>query len=245
MNGRRTVVTDITPDKHRAEPALFLIHILTASGAPIALIALLAGARGNWQEMFAWLGLALVVDGIDGPLARRFNIAERLPRWSGASLDFVIDYATYVFLPAFALSASPMLDQPWNWICGGLVVFTGALYFADNGMKTHDKAFKGFPACWNMVVFGLMLLSPSQGFTIAVVLACCVFTFMPVRFVHPVRVKRWRPLTLAMTIAWLVTAGIGLFNEMSLTEPQAIIFALSSLYLLTVSALHQALERYF
>ncbi len=144
-----------------------------------------------------------------------------------------------------ALSASPMLDQPWNWICGGLVVFTGALYFADNGMKTHDKAFKGFPACWNMVVFGLMLLSPSQGFTIAVVLACCVFTFMPVRFVHPVRVKRWRPLTLAMTIAWLVIAGVGLFNEMSLTEPQAIIFALSSLYLLTVSALHQALERYF
>ena len=75
--------------------------------------------------------------------------------WSGASLDFVIDYATYVFLPAFALSWSLMLSSPWNWICGGLVVFTGALYFADNGMKTPDGSFKGFPAGWNMVVFGL------------------------------------------------------------------------------------------
>ncbi len=242
--GKVNAVTDITPEKRSHVPALFLIHVLTASGAPIALAALLAGARGNWQEMFVWLGLALVVDGIDGPLARKYNIAERLPRWSGASLDFVIDYATYVFLPAFALAAGPMLDRPWNWICGGLVVFTGALYFADNGMKTHDKAFKGFPACWNMVVFGLMLLSPSQGFTIAVVLACCLFTFMPVRFVHPVRVKRWRPLTLVMTAAWLAAAGIGLWNEMTLSEPMAWVFGISSLYLLTVSAVHQALERY-
>lgn len=107
-------MTDVTPGKVAPEPALFLIHILTASGAPIALIALLAGAQGKWDEMFAWLGLALFVDGIDGPLARKYNIAERLPRWSGASLDFVIDYATYVFLPAFALSWSLMLSSPWN-----------------------------------------------------------------------------------------------------------------------------------
>ncbi|MBO6508452.1 MAG: phosphatidylcholine synthase, partial [Roseibium sp.] len=108
-------MTDLTPGKEAPEPALFLIHMLTASGAPIALVALLAGAQGNWAGMFAWLGLAFFIDGIDGPLARRYNIAERLPRWSGASLDFVIDYATYVFLPAFALSWSLMLDQPWNW----------------------------------------------------------------------------------------------------------------------------------
>ncbi|ADZ70669.1 CDP-alcohol phosphatidyltransferase family protein [Polymorphum gilvum] len=237
-------MTDITPDKDVPEPALFLIHVLTASGAPIALIALLAGARGNWAELFAWLGLALVVDGIDGPLARRFQIAKRLPRWSGASLDFVIDYATYVFLPAFALSASTMLDQPWNWICGGLVVFTGALYFADNGMKTPDGAFKGFPAGWNMVVFGLMVLSPSQGFTIGFVLLCCLFTFLPVRFVHPVRVVRWRPLTLAVTAAWFVAAATAVIDGMVLSGLSAWILALSSFYLLTVSAIHQALERY-
>nr|WP_244318689.1 phosphatidylcholine synthase [Roseibium hamelinense] len=218
---------------------------MTASGAPIALIALLAGARGAWGEMFAWLGLALFVDGIDGPLARKYRIAERLPRWSGASLDFVIDYATYVFLPAFALSASGMLPQPWNWICGGLVVFTGALYFADNGMKTPDGSFKGFPAGWNMVVFGLMALSPSVTFTISFVLLCCVLTFLPIRFVHPVRVKRWRPLTLLVTLIWFGAAAMAIVDGMALTGLAASILTAASFYLFLVSAAQQLLERYF
>lgn len=237
-------MTDVTPDKETREPALFLIHLLTASGAPIALIALLAGSRGEWSEMFAWLGLALLVDGIDGPLARKFNIAERLPRWSGASLDYVIDYATYVFLPAFALSASDMLPQPWNWICGGLIVFTGALYFADNGMKTPDCAFKGFPAGWNMVVFGLMVLSPSEMFTIAFVLFCCVMTFMPIKFVHPVRVIRWRVLTLAVTFVWFGAAAMAVLNGMELEGVPGLLLTASSLYLFFVAAVQQVLDRF-
>ncbi len=236
-------MADITPGKERTEPALFLIHILTASGAPIALVALLAGARENWAEMFAWLGLAFFIDGIDGPLARRYKIAERLPRWSGASLDFVIDYATYVFLPAFALSWSLMLTSPWNWICGGLVVFTGALYFADNGMKTPDGSFKGFPAGGNMVVFGLMVLSPSQSFTIMFVLLCCALTFAPVRFVHPVRVRRWRMITLPVTLLWMGLAAYAILDGMALNGPLAWAFTAASFYLLLVSAVQQLLDR--
>ncbi|NVK36266.1 MAG: phosphatidylcholine synthase [Rhodobacteraceae bacterium] len=237
-------MTEYSPEDDAKDPALFLIHMLTALGAPIALVALLAGARGAWGEMFAWLGLALVVDGIDGPLARRFNIAERLPRWSGASLDFVIDYATYVFLPAFALSGSGMLPTPWNWICGGLVVFTGALYFADNGMKTPDGSFKGFPAGWNMAVFGLMVLSPSVPFTIAFVLFCCVLTFMPMRFTHPVRVKKWRYATLAVTSVWFVSAGFAVVNGMSADGLVFWALTASSLYLFFIAGIQQFLERY-
>lgn len=222
---------------------LFLIHVLTALGAPIALLALLAGARGDWAMLFIWLGIALVIDGIDGPLARRYDIARRMPQWSGASLDFVIDYATYVFLPAFALAASDMLSTPWNWICGGLVVFTGALYFADNGMKQPDGSFKGFPAGWNMVVFGLMVLSSSQLFTVLFVVALCVLTFAPVRFVHPVRVVRWRPLTLGVTLVWFVAAGLAIADGMSAEGIVKWLLAGSSLYLLSVSALHQVFER--
>ncbi|MCA1296991.1 CDP-alcohol phosphatidyltransferase family protein [Stappia indica] len=222
---------------------LFLIHVLTALGAPIALLALLAGAQGNWPMLFIWLGIALVVDGIDGPLARRFDIARRMPQWSGASLDFVIDYATYVFLPAFALAGSGMLDGPWNWICGGLVVFTGALYFADNAMKQPDGSFKGFPAGWNMVVFGLMVLSSSQVFTVLFVLALCVLTFAPIRFVHPVRVTRWRGLTLTVTLVWFIAAGFAVANGMSAEGLVKWALSLSSLYLLLVSAVQQLLER--
>lgn len=237
-------MTDFPHERTPQEPALFLIHMLTALGAPVALVALLAGARGAWAEMFAWLGLALVIDGVDGPLARKYDIAHRLPRWSGASLDFVIDYATYVFLPAFALSASGMISSPWSWICGGLVVFTGALYFADNGMKTPDGSFKGFPGGWNMVVFGLMALSPSEGFTIGFVLFCCVLTFLPIRFVHPVRVKRWRPLTLGITLVWFVAAGIAVADGMSVDGPAAMVLTAASLYLFCVSGIQQFCERF-
>lgn len=238
-------MTDISSQKHAPDRALFLIHVLTAMGAPIALAALLAGAGGEWASMFAWLGLALIVDGVDGPLARRFKIAQKLPRWSGASLDFVIDYATYVFLPAFALSASGMLAQPWNWICGGLVVFTGALYFADNGMKTPDGSFKGFPAGWNMVVFGLMALSPSQTLTIVFVLACCILTFLPVRFIHPVRVQRWRKVTLCMTGLWFACAALAIIEDMQLHGTISLILGLCCVYLFFVGMVQQLLDRYF
>ena len=221
---------------------LFLIHVLTALGAPVALLALLAGAQGNWSTMFIWLGVALVIDGVDGPLARRFDIANRMPQWSGASLDFVIDYATYVFLPAFALASSGLLSTPWNWICGGLIVFTGALYFADNGMKQPDGSFKGFPAGWNMAVFGLMVLSSSQLFTVLIVFTLCALTFAPIRFIHPVRVKRWRLLTLAVTLIWFIAAGFAVANGMSAEGVVKWLLALSSLYLLGVSGLHQILE---
>lgn len=224
--------------------ALFLIHILTALGAPVALLALLAGARGEWEILFCWLGLALLIDGIDGPLARRFQIAARMPRWSGAALDFVIDYATYVFLPAFVLAGSSMLSSPWNWICGGLVVFTGALYFADNAMKQPDGSFKGFPAGWNMVVFGLMALSPSENFTIGFVIACCVLTFSPIRFVHPVRVSRWRAATLSVTFVWFVAAGFAIAQSMTPAPLTMWALALASIYLLTVSAVQQVIDRF-
>ena len=230
-------------DRLKSAHPLFLIHVLTALGAPIALLALLAGSRGDWTMLFVWLGIALVIDGIDGPLARHFDIARRMPQWSGASLDFVIDYATYVFLPAFALAASGMLSTPWNWICGGLVVFTGALYFADNGMKQPDGSFKGFPAGWNMVIFGLMVLSSSQVFTVLFVVALCALTFAPIRFVHPVRVVRWRPLTLAVTLLWFVAAGFAIADGMSADGPVKWLLVATSIYLLGVSALHQLLER--
>src|SRR5215471_12686262 len=91
----------------------FVIHILTASGAALALLALIAAVDRAWSAMFLWLGLALIVDGIDGPLARRFDVARTLPRWSGDTLDLVVDFVTYVFVPAYAISHSGLLPGLW------------------------------------------------------------------------------------------------------------------------------------
>jgi phosphatidylcholine synthase len=176
----------------------FAIHLLTASGAGLALLALMEAVREHWAMMFVWLGIALLVDGIAGPLARRLNVANALPDWSGDMLDLVVDFLTYVFVPAYAIVASKLLLPIAGPLVGIAIVMSGALYFADRRMKTDDNHFRGFPALWNAAAFYLLLLKPSPGLATAVLAAFVVLTFMPFHTLHPIRTRRWRPLTLAL-----------------------------------------------
>ena len=140
--------------------AAFSVHIFTAMGAGIALIAMLEAVREHWAAMFAWLGLALVVDALDGPMARRFDVVRLQPNWSGEVLDLVVDFVTYVFVPAYAITASGLLLPVVAPLLGAGIVVSGALYFADRRMKTDDNHFRGFPALWNAAAFYLFLLHP-------------------------------------------------------------------------------------
>jgi phosphatidylcholine synthase len=185
----------------------FSIHILTACGAALALLALLAATRGDWPLMFLWLGVALVVDAVDGPLARAANVKEMLPRWSGETLDLVVDYTTYVFVPAYAVAAAGLMAQPWATVAASVIAVTGTLYFADRDMKTSDNFFRGFPAVWNVVAFYLLLLRPAPAVAAAAIALFAVLTFVPVMFVHPFRVRRWRGVTVALLTLWAVLAG--------------------------------------
>jgi phosphatidylcholine synthase len=184
----------------------FFVHILTACGAALALLALIAATRDAWPLMFILLGLALFVDGIDGPLARRFKVAETLPRWSGDVLDLVVDFTTYVFVPAYAIAASRLMPDALAIAAGIAVAITGALYFADRDMKTVDNHFRGFPAVWNLIAFYLLLLRPEPWLAAVTVALFAVLTFVPVRFVHPFRVRRLRWLTVALLALWGVLA---------------------------------------
>src|SRR4051812_13973464 len=184
----------------------FSVHILTACGAALALLALLAATRGDWPLMFLWLGVALVVDAIDGPIARAVNVAEAWPRWSGDTLDLVVDYTTYVFVPAYAVAAAGLMPQGWATTAGAAIAITGTLYFAKRDMKTADNFFRGFPAVWNLIVFYLLLLKPAPAVTAAVIALCAVLTFVPVRFVHPFRVRRLRTVTVALLTLWAALA---------------------------------------
>src|SRR5436305_3019900 len=138
----------------------FSIHIFTASGAALALFALFAAIEHNWSLTFLLLGVALFVDGIDGTLARKLDVARRLPPWSGDVLDLVVDYLNYVFIPAFVVVASGLLPPVAAIPCAVAIIISGALYFADRAMKTRDNYFSGFPAVWNVPVFYLLLLKP-------------------------------------------------------------------------------------
>ena len=125
----------------------FAVHGLTASGAAFALVALILATGGQWSAMFVCLGLALIVDAVDGPLARAFKVAEVLPRWSGDTLDNVVDFVTYVFVPAYAIAGSGLMPPALALPAGIVIVITGAIYFADRQMKTADNYFRGFPGC--------------------------------------------------------------------------------------------------
>ena len=184
----------------------FAVHIFTACGAALALLALILASGGHWAAMFFCLGLALIVDGADGPLAREFKVAEVLPRWSGETLDLIVDFTTYVFVPAYAIAASGLLPHALAVPAGIVVVLTGALYFADRQMKTSDNYFHGFPAVWNLGAFYLYLLEPPEWLAAGMIAALAVLTFAPVKFLHPLRVKRLRPFNIALLAAWAVLA---------------------------------------
>ena len=115
----------------RMRLAAFGVHVFTALGAGIALIAMLEAVREHWANMFCWLGVALIVDAIDGPLARKFDVMRLQPNWSGDTLDLVVDFLTYVFVPAYAVTASGLLLPLAAPLLGIGIMVSGALYFAD------------------------------------------------------------------------------------------------------------------
>jgi phosphatidylcholine synthase len=194
---------------------IFAIHLLTASGAALAFLATMFATLGAWSEMFLTLGIALIVDAIDGPLARRFDIAARLPRWSGETLDLVVDFLTYVFVPAYAIAVSGMVSLDLGLACGALMVFSGALYFADRQMKTEDNYFRGFPALWNLAAFYLFLIEPPPAVIAGIIVALAILTFVPVPFLHPLRVVHWRPVTIVAMVLWAVLAIVTVFEDMA------------------------------
>lgn len=185
----------------------YLVHLLTASGAVFAMLALLEAVQEDWAMMFFWLVVAFAVDGIDGPLARKVDVKTNAPLVDGVLLDLIIDYLTYVFIPAFALFQSDLLPGWTGWFAIIVITFMSAIYFADTRMKTNDNSFSGFPGCWNMVVLVLFALKPGFLTILFFVVVLAIAMLIPIKFVHPFRTERWRSITLPMAFAWTFFAG--------------------------------------
>jgi phosphatidylcholine synthase len=213
-------VTEPTPPILPGHPAflrtlVFLVHLLTASGAAFSLLALVAAIEWHWPQMFGWLAVALFVDGIDGILARKLRAAETWPRFSGDTLDLVVDYLSYVLVPALAIETGAILPPSLEMAAAAAILVSSAIYFADRKMKTDNWYFRGFPATWNLIAFYLFLLRPDPRLALAIVVAFVALTFLPVLFIHPLRVKRLRPLNIALTAIWCVLAILTLWLDFS------------------------------
>ena len=220
----------------------YFVHMFTATGAVFSMLAMLAAVEGEWSLMFLWLVVALIVDGVDGPMARRYDVKAKAPIIDGVLLDLIIDYLTYVFIPAFALFNSGLLPGWAGWLSIIVITFASVLYFADTRMKTADSSFSGFPACWNMVAVVVFATKPDFEVILGVVVVLSVTMFLRVKFVHPVRTRRWRSITLPVAVAWVALATWAAWSDFA--QPLAVTWGLilASLYLMVAGGLQQLSE---
>ncbi len=206
------------------------VHAFTATGAALGLMALLAASGGEWAASFAWLGAALIVDGTDGPLARRLEVKRVLPRFSGEDLDKIIDYVTYVTVPAFMVARGPIVPEGFRLPLAAAIMMTSLYHFSDKQSKTADGYFAGFPAIWNIVILYCFVLAIPPALAASLTALCAMLTFVPFRFVHPLRVRRLRGLTLAVMAIWGIAAVAAVAAGFPGTGAVQLIFVLAAAY---------------
>lgn len=182
----------------------YLVHVFTASGLIPIMLSVDAVWQGDARLALIWLGVAMLVDGLDGPLARRFEVAKYAPQIDGAILDHVIDFTSYCFLPALMIYHFALVPQGFAIAATSFLLMTSLYCFANREAKTEQYDFRGFPALWNIVVFYMIVFESGPWLNLAAILFFGLATFAPTRFIHPVRVVALRRLTIPLLAVWTV-----------------------------------------
>lgn len=210
------------------------VHFLTASGAVCGLLALQSTAAENWGTAFLWLGAALLIDAIDGPLARRVDVTGVLPRFDGSNLDQAVDYLNYCAVPAFLLLESPILQGAPALIAASVILLSSLFHFSDRQSKTADGYFVGFPAIWNIVVFYLFVFDFGDAGALAAVAVFAGLTVVPLKWLHPFRVQRLRPLTTGVVAAWVAAALYTVDRDFTGGAYVKAIFVMAAIYVVAL-----------
>ena len=219
--------------------AAWAVHGFTASGAVLGFLAIISIINSDLVGAFLWLGLALLIDGIDGSLARKIGVLDKTPNIDGSTLDNVIDYLNYVIIPALMIYWFQMVPNGWEIILPAGMFAVSLYTFANMNMKTNDYYFSGFPAVWNIVVLYFYILNTHPIINVIIILLLFIFTFIPIKFVHPLRVKKIRNLTIFSTVLWSATtlklvttnSDINLFSEQKIV---LLIWIVCSIYFATI-----------
>ncbi len=186
-----------------AKALAWLVHAFTASGAVLALLALMAIDREDWTLALLWLLAALVIDGVDGSLARWAHVKTRAPRIDGDTLDLIIDYLNYVFVPALLIWRAELIPPPLAPYLTGLILVSSLYCFTRTDLKTADNYFRGFPALWNVIAFYLFVARPGEAAGAIAVCAFAALTFAPIHFVHPFRVRDYGRWPALLSLLWI------------------------------------------
>lgn len=180
----------------------WLAHLYTASGVVLAFLATAAVVEHRYRDAFVWLAVALFVDATDGVLARAARVSTRLPWFNGAKLDDIIDYLTYVFIPALIVWRGILVPDAWAMPVVAAMLLSSAFGFNRDAAKTDDHFFTGFPSYWNIVVFYMYVAGWRSGINAAILIALAVLVFVPIRYVYPSRTPVWQKPTIALGATW-------------------------------------------
>lgn len=191
------------------------IHIFTASGAFVGLLALFAIHEQRLLSAFWLMSAAIVIDAVDGLFARVVKVKIAVPQIDGALLDNIVDFFTYTIVPCFFLMATSVLPENWCYVCVVAITLSSAYQFTQIDAKTQDNFFKGFPSYWNIAIFYLFFWQMSPWANLAILLLLAALSFVPIKFVYPSRLdylthsKILRRGMLLATVLWgIATAGL-------------------------------------
>lgn len=191
------------PFSNRDKALAWSAHAFTATGALWGLLGLIAVTQQNWRNVFLWFIIASFVDSVDGVIARRFRVKSVLPSFDGALLDNIIDYLTYVIIPALFLYHMPnLLPHGWELFSAGMISIASAYQFCQADAKTDDHTFKGFPSYWNIVVFYLFALQLSPWVNMAILTILTILVFVPIHYAYPSRMEKYQQTTIILTAIW-------------------------------------------
>lgn len=182
----------------------YVLHVMTASGAVAGLLALQAVFNERWREALLWLIACQILDGLDGPIARRLDVTIHAPLIDGHVLDLVVDYVTCVVVPVALLARLELLQSHYEIFVAGSIILSSALWFARTDQETEDHWFNGFPAVWNLVVPTYLIFGLSPSWIMVVSLFLCATQLTTIKIPHLVRVVQFRKITLPLTIIYLV-----------------------------------------
>ena len=171
------------------------VHLYTASGGLFALLAVACIDRMQFATAMIWLMVCFFIDGTDGLLARRFKVKELLPGIEGKDIDYVTDFITYAFVPAYFVYRSDLVDEVWRFPMAGYIILISAFYYGKKGMVSQKGQFTGFPVLWNLVVFyTFFIFAAGPLFNLVFITLFGILHFIPIQVSYPSKNLKKNPL---------------------------------------------------
>jgi len=188
------------------------VHIFTSLGIVAAFLALIATNNHDWRTAMFWLIVALVVDGVDGTIARYFEVKKNLPFIDGQNIDYVVDFVNYAFVPAYMFYEAGFVSDFWNLPLTCLILLVSALYYGRKKMVTDDNYFIGFPVLWNLTLFYFLFVTDYESIHyIWITILLAVLHFIPIKMAYPSRNNKMRIPSILMFSLFVVVMSFSVF----------------------------------